>query len=118
MASCGHTHVHATPACARPQCHTRRQRSTIETRTPQARRPLARMHTPTLARFCATPPHPQIEIRDRDSYIPSTSPYSMGECLRDLLDMAARLLVEGGRLVYFFPANPNGCSKAGRPVAG
>ena len=29
-----------------------------------------------------------------------------GECLRDLLDMAAKLLRPGGRLVYFMPAAP------------
>ena len=29
-----------------------------------------------------------------------------GECLRDLLDMSAKLLRPGGRLVYFLPAAP------------
>ena len=29
-----------------------------------------------------------------------------GECLRDLLDVSARLLRVGGRLVYFLPAAP------------
>ncbi len=29
-----------------------------------------------------------------------------GECLRDLLDMSAKLLRLGGRLVYFMPAAP------------
>ena len=33
-------------------------------------------------------------------------PYTLGECLRDLLDLSARLLVVGGRLVYFLPATP------------
>lgn len=47
-----------------------------------------------------------VEIRDRESYIPSTDPYTLGECLRDLLDFSARMLVPGGRLVYFFPASP------------
>ncbi|KAG1669595.1 hypothetical protein FOA52_006368 [Chlamydomonas sp. UWO 241] len=47
----------------------------------------------------------EVTIRDRDTYIPSTQPYAMGECLRDLLDLSARLLVPGGRLVYFFPAS-------------
>jgi hypothetical protein len=30
----------------------------------------------------------------------------LGECLRDLLDLSARLLRVGGRLVYFMPAAP------------
>ncbi|CAI5460715.1 unnamed protein product [Closterium sp. Yama58-4] len=38
------------------------------------------------------------------AHIPSTAPYSLEECLHDLLDTAARLLVIGGRLVYFYPA--------------
>eukprot|EP00850_Spirogloea_muscicola_P000378 SM000001S04780 [mRNA] locus=s1:2135765:2141850:- [translate_table: standard] len=40
----------------------------------------------------------------RDSHIPSTAPYTMAECLQDLLDIAARLLIMGGRLVFFYPA--------------
>eukprot|EP00850_Spirogloea_muscicola_P008336 SM000044S15983 [mRNA] locus=s44:346557:354690:- [translate_table: standard] len=40
----------------------------------------------------------------RDSHIPSTAPYTMAECLHDLLDVAARLLIMGGRLVFFYPA--------------
>lgn len=55
-------------------------------------------------------------------YIPATSPYGLGECLRDLLDTAARLLVPGGRLVYWMPdfnedsarADGDGCA-AGSP---
>ncbi|GFH32218.1 uncharacterized protein HaLaN_31404, partial [Haematococcus lacustris] len=31
----------------------------------------------------------------------------MGECLRDLLSFAARLLVRGGRLVFFMPSTPD-----------
>ncbi len=50
---------------------------------------------------------PEVEIRDRGSHVVSTAPYGMGECLRDLLDLAARLLVVGGRLVFFFPASPD-----------
>ncbi len=50
---------------------------------------------------------PDMQINDRASHIVSTAPYAMGECLRDLLDLAARLLVVGGRLVYFFPASPD-----------
>lgn len=45
-------------------------------------------------------------IRDKDNYIPSTDPYTLAECLHDLLDLAARLLRVGGRLVYFMPAAP------------
>lgn len=30
--------------------------------------------------------------RNRDTHIPATDPYQLGECLRDLLDAAARLL--------------------------
>lgn len=52
------------------------------------------------------------EIRDRDNYIPSTDPYSVAECLHDLLECAARLLRLGGRLVYFFPAAPGFYSDA------
>jgi hypothetical protein len=39
----------------------------------------------------------------RGDYIPATSAYSLGECLRDLLDSAARLLTLGGRLVFWMP---------------
>jgi hypothetical protein len=39
----------------------------------------------------------------REPYFPPTKPYSLGECLADLLDMSARLLVIGGRLVYWMP---------------
>lgn len=38
----------------------------------------------------------------RDHY-PSTAPYTLGECLMDLLDSASRLLRISGRLVYFLP---------------
>jgi tRNA (guanine10-N2)-methyltransferase len=34
-------------------------------------------------------------------------PYGLGECLQDLLEFAARMLVIGGRLVYFMPATPD-----------
>ncbi|VFQ59074.1 unnamed protein product [Cuscuta campestris] len=40
----------------------------------------------------------------RTDHIPSTAPYSLAECLHDLLDLAARVLVIGGRLVYFYPS--------------
>nr|ATG70641.1 ATTRM11 [Juniperus phoenicea] len=39
----------------------------------------------------------------RKDHIPSTAPYSLAECVHDLLDVAARLLVMGGRLVFFYP---------------
>ncbi|KAK2076934.1 hypothetical protein QBZ16_005162 [Prototheca wickerhamii] len=42
--------------------------------------------------------------RNRETHIAATDPYSLGECLRDLLDCAACLLRTGCRLVYFLPA--------------
>ncbi|CAL1385494.1 unnamed protein product [Linum trigynum] len=39
----------------------------------------------------------------RTDHIPSTAAYSLVECVHDLLDLAARMLVIGGRLVYFYP---------------
>lgn len=39
----------------------------------------------------------------RRDHIPSTARYSLLECVHDLLDVAARLLVMGGRLVFFYP---------------
>ncbi|WIA11111.1 hypothetical protein OEZ85_011255 [Tetradesmus obliquus] len=45
-------------------------------------------------------------IRHRSSHIPSTEPYSLTECLADLLELAAATLVTGGRLVFFMPASP------------
>lgn len=39
----------------------------------------------------------------RRDHIPSTAPYTLVECVHDLLDVAARLLVMGGRLVFFYP---------------
>eukprot|EP00798_Chlamydomonas_sp_ICE-L_P004995 gene4995-34779_t len=46
-----------------------------------------------------------MQIQNVATHIPSTDPYNMGECLRDLLDLSARMMVIGGRLVYFFPAS-------------
>ena len=40
----------------------------------------------------------------KEKHIPSTKPYPLSECLLDLLDFAARMLVPGGRLVYFLPS--------------
>lgn len=39
----------------------------------------------------------------RTDHIPSTAPYSLVECVHDLLDLAAKMLVLGGRLVFFYP---------------
>lgn len=39
----------------------------------------------------------------RTDHIPSTAPYCLVECVHDLLDLAAKMLVMGGRLVYFYP---------------
>ena len=39
----------------------------------------------------------------RADHIPSTAGYSLAECVHDLLDLAARMLVMGGRLVFFYP---------------
>lgn len=45
----------------------------------------------------------------RKDHIPSTAPYMFAECVHDLLDVAARLLVLGGRLVFFFPVARDEC---------
>lgn len=39
----------------------------------------------------------------RTDHIPSTAGYCLAECVHDLLDLAAQMLVMGGRLVYFYP---------------
>lgn len=39
----------------------------------------------------------------RTNHIPSTGAYSLAECVHDLLDLAAKMLVMDGRLVYFYP---------------
>lgn len=39
----------------------------------------------------------------RTDHIPSTGAYSLVECVHDLLNLAARMLVMKGRLVFFFP---------------
>ncbi|XP_052194151.1 uncharacterized protein LOC127802402 [Diospyros lotus] len=39
----------------------------------------------------------------RTDHIPSTAPYCLAECVHDLLHLAARMLVMGGRLVFFYP---------------
>ena len=50
---------------------------------------------------------PRTNGLDPVEHIPSTSPYPLSECLWDLLDTAARLLMPGARLVYFLPSIPN-----------
>ncbi|KAF9612405.1 hypothetical protein IFM89_039401 [Coptis chinensis] len=37
----------------------------------------------------------------RLDHVPSTAPYSLAECIHDLFELAARMLVMGGRLVFF-----------------
>lgn len=53
------------------------------------------------------------KIGDRSTHIVSTDDYAMGECLRDLLDLAAKLLVVGELSVSFdSPKNlENRCSR-------
>jgi len=45
----------------------------------------------------------EIQDHQKAAHIPSTGVYRMGECLKDLLDMAGKMLTMGGRLVYFLP---------------
>ncbi|KAF8405852.1 hypothetical protein HHK36_007929 [Tetracentron sinense] len=48
----------------------------------------------------------------RTDHIPSTASYSLAECVHDLLDLAARMLIMGGRLVFFYPVlRENGSSE-------
>lgn len=47
---------------------------------------------------------PDIVINDRSWHIPSTAPYCLAECLRDLVECSARWLAVGGKLVYWIPA--------------
>lgn len=46
-------------------------------------------------------PH-KTRVPGRDHF-PHTDPYTLAECLADLLESAARMLRLGGRLVYFLP---------------
>lgn len=41
----------------------------------------------------------------RVDHIPSTAPYSLAECVHDLLDLSAKMLAMGGRLVFFYPVS-------------
>lgn len=49
---------------------------------------------------------PNSKITDRDTHIPSTAPYPLAECLMDLLEWSAKVLVIGGRLGYWLPCLP------------
>ena len=40
----------------------------------------------------------------RHDHIPQTKPYAVSDVMADLVDMAARTLVKGGRLVYIIPS--------------
>ncbi|KAL3693576.1 hypothetical protein R1sor_007227 [Riccia sorocarpa] len=53
----------------------------------------------------------KIDEDRRKDHIPSTAPYTLAECVHDLLDLAARLLVIGGRLVFFYPAPRDECGE-------
>uniref|UniRef100_A0A1D1YUQ8 tRNA (guanine(10)-N(2))-methyltransferase n=1 Tax=Anthurium amnicola TaxID=1678845 RepID=A0A1D1YUQ8_9ARAE len=44
----------------------------------------------------------------RSDHIPSTAPYCLVECMHDLLDLSAKMLVMGGRLVFFYPVVRDG----------
>lgn len=39
----------------------------------------------------------------KHDHIPSTASYCLVECMHDLLDLAAKMLTMGGRLVFFYP---------------
>lgn len=47
---------------------------------------------------------PRLPIRDRQTHRPRTEAYPLADCLHDLLEMSAKTLRVGGRLVYFYPA--------------
>ena len=89
--------------------------------------PMARLHQPHHVRCCreglkevvdaivTDPPYGvragarksvhlpyKTRVPGRDHF-PHTDPYTLAECLADLLESAARLLRVGGRLVYFLP---------------
>ncbi|KAK4747603.1 hypothetical protein SAY87_014189 [Trapa incisa] len=44
-----------------------------------------------------------VSDHQRNDHIPSTAPYCLVECVHDLFDLAAKMLVMGGRLVFFYP---------------
>ncbi|EFJ46403.1 hypothetical protein VOLCADRAFT_62647 [Volvox carteri f. nagariensis] len=77
---------------------------------PQGQRaPIYQRKPPPACAFCCNP------LALRCATLPYTQPYTLGECLRDLLELSARLLVVGGRLVYFLPATPETYDKAEIP---
>lgn len=45
-------------------------------------------------------------VKDSETHIPSTDPYGLEECLKDLLHMAAKYLKLGRRAVFFLPSAP------------
>jgi tRNA (guanine10-N2)-methyltransferase len=49
---------------------------------------------------------PEMKIEDRSTHIASTAAYSLAECLRDLVEFAAKALTIRGRLVYWVPTAP------------
>ncbi len=49
---------------------------------------------------------PGAVIPDRTTHIASTSPYTLAECLRDLVESAAQWLCVGGKLAYWTPCAP------------
>ena len=62
-------------------------------------------------------PRPEIRVPEGRAHFPVTEPYLMGECLRDLLDSAARLLRLGGRLSFFIPASEETYDVSGSRVS-
>lgn len=61
------------------------------------------------------PAHSAAQTHNHSPQLPAAE-YSLGECLRDLLDFAARALVVGGRLVFFIPATPETYDEAEIPT--
>jgi tRNA (guanine10-N2)-methyltransferase len=51
---------------------------------------------------------PDAVIPDRATHIAATAPYTLAECLRDLVESAAQWLCIGGKLAYWTPCAP-GC---------
>jgi tRNA (guanine10-N2)-methyltransferase len=45
-----------------------------------------------------------IKVYDKATHIPKKDPYSMGECLKDLVEFGAKTLAINGRLVFWLPA--------------
>jgi tRNA (guanine10-N2)-methyltransferase len=49
---------------------------------------------------------PDAVIPDRATHVASTAPYTLAECLRDLVESSARWLVIGGKVAYWIPCAP------------